>query len=82
MELITHCAWLLELPLGICKVLPAGHVVAPGAAAGDGAGAAPALEILAPDMAISPTAADTIAAFRTRCCLNLCEIRTVLLNAS
>ncbi len=73
-EVITHCAWLLAPPAGSCNELPAGHDV--GVAADADGMDATEVEMLAPDRAISPMAADAIVPVRTRCCRNLFEIRT------
>src|ERR1700722_4052631 len=75
-EVITHCAWLLEPPLGTCSELPAGQVDAPGAATDDGGAATAPVEIPAPARVNTPMAAMAIAPLRTPCCLRLREIRT------
>src|ERR1700742_438906 len=75
-EVMTHWAWLVGPPLGADSVLPAGHDVVP-YPAGVGAGDAPtALEMLAPDRASRPTAADNITPVRTRSSRGLLELRT------
>jgi hypothetical protein len=77
-DVITHCAWLLELVVGACNVLPAGHVDAAAAETdGEGGGEAMAVvEMLVPVSARTPTAAVTIVPFRTLCCHSFFGIRT------
>ena len=73
-DVITHCACELEPPFGSCSELPAGQVVETAADA-DGVFTI-AVDTLAPDSAMSPTAPESIAPVRTRCRLILFEIRT------
>ena len=74
-EVMTHCAWLLEPPLGNCNEAPAGQVVEPAAATAEGA-PTNADDTLATESAMSPRDAESIAPFRTRCRLIFFEIRT------
>ena len=76
-DVITHCACELDPPFGSCSELPAGQVVE--TAADDAGESAIAVETVAPESAISPTAAESNVPVRTRCRPILFEIRTCLL---